>query len=191
MLEELYLIRHAAPDRSTGVPYQIHPGPPLTEVGRREAVELAEWLEGRGVERVLCSPFERTTQTAAAIVDRLGLDVTFVEALREGAPGERIEQITPRVAELLAQVDDSPLRSVAFVTHGACVKALLEHTTLGRIDLKGHMYDNGNCAPTAGVWHGTRFDDMWRWELIWRPGQAAKPGEAVKKFFGLGQTVLL
>lgn len=171
MLDELYLIRHAAPDRSTGVPYQIHPGPPLTEAGRREAVELAGWLEGRGVERLFCSPFERTTQTAAAIVDRLGLEVTFVEALREGAPGEQMAQIVPRVADLLAQVDDSPLQRVAFITHGACVKALLEHTTMKHIDLSRHNYDHGNCAPTAGVWHGTRFDHMWRWDLIWRPEQ--------------------
>ena len=104
MLEELFLIRHAAPNRGAGIPYAIHPGPPLTDVGLKEASELAVWLENRGIEQVLCSPFERTTQTAAAIVDRLGLEVTFVDALREGAPGERMEQITARIAELIAQV---------------------------------------------------------------------------------------
>lgn len=186
MLEELYLIRHAAPDRSTGVPYQIHPGPPLTEVGRKEAVEMAAWLEGRGIEQVLCSPFERTTQTAAAIADRLDVEITFVEALREGAPGERLEAIAERTAELLAQIEDSSLKRVAFVTHGACVKSVLEHTTLQRIDLKGHVYDAGNCSPTAGVWHGTRFDHMWRWELAFRPGQNEKKG-----LLGFGKAVLL
>ncbi|MBC8163143.1 MAG: histidine phosphatase family protein [Roseiflexaceae bacterium] len=174
MLEELYLIRHAAPDRFSGVPYQIHPGPPLTEAGRREAAALAEWLEGRGLEHLFCSPFERTTQTAAAIVDRLGLEITFVEALREGAPGEQIAQIMPRIADLLTQVEDSPLKRVGFVTHGACIQATLLHTTMHKIDLSGHRYDYGNCAPTAGVWHGTRFDHLWRWELIWRPAQEAK-----------------
>lgn len=188
MLEELYLIRHAAPDRNTGVPYQIHPGPPLTEAGQREAAELAIWLETRGVEHVFASPFERTTQTAAAIIELLGIDVTFVEGLREGAPGEPMEQITTRVAAMLAQVEDSPLRCVTFVTHGACVKALLQHTTANRIDLVGHNYDSGNVAPTAGVWQGTRFDHMWRWELIWRPGQAQV---LEQKTSGIGPSVLL
>lgn len=186
MLDEIFLIRHAAPDRSTGVPYQIHPGPPLTEAGRAEAAELAIWLENRNVERVFCSPFERTTQTAAAIMDRLGLEVTFVESLREGAPGERSESIHDRVGGLLAQVEDSELRRVAFVTHGACVKAVLELTTDKKIDLKGHNYDFGNPAPTAGVWHGTRFDGMWRWELAFRPGQTGE-----KKGSGIGKLVSL
>ena len=49
MLEELYLIRHAMPDRSTGVPYNIMPGPPLTPIGQQEAVQTAFWLGGRGI----------------------------------------------------------------------------------------------------------------------------------------------
>ena len=184
MLDELFLIRHAAPDRSTGVPYQIHPGPPLTEAGRAEAAEMAIWLEQHGVERVFCSPFERTTQTAGAIMDRLGLEVTFTELLREGAPGEQMTSIDARVGELLAQIEDSPLRKVAFVTHGACVKAILQRTTDNKIDLRGHNYDFGNPAPTAGVWHGVRFDYMWRWELAFRPSQE-KPSLGVGKLVAL------
>ena len=67
MLEELYLIRHAAPDRSTGVPYHTMPGPPLTPIGQQEAVQTAYWLDGRGIERLLASPFHRTRATAEAI----------------------------------------------------------------------------------------------------------------------------
>jgi 2,3-bisphosphoglycerate-dependent phosphoglycerate mutase len=80
-----------------------------------------------------------------------------------------MDQVRARVAELLAQVEDSPLGRVALVTHGACIRALLQHTTGSRIDLSGHVYDNGNCAPTAGVWRGTRADDRWTWELAFRP----------------------
>lgn len=175
MLEELFLIRHAMPDRSQPIPYNIHPGPPLTEAGKQEAVKLAGWLHNRGIEQILASPFDRTSATAMAIADKLELDVTFVEALREGGPGEKMDKIRQRMAELLAQIEDSPLRRVAFVTHGACVRALLEHTTLSRIDLSKHVYDYGNCSPTAGVWHGTRFDQMWRWELVFWPAKEAKP----------------
>lgn len=165
----MYLVRHATADRSLNIPYALPPGPPLTEWGRAEAQQAADWLAGRGIEHIFASPFERTTQTAAMLVDRLGLDVTFTNALQEGAPGEGLPKVRARVVEALEQLDDSPLRCVALVTHGACVLSVLQHTTKDRIDLSRHKYDNGNYAPTAGIWHGTRRDDIWRWELAFRP----------------------
>jgi 2,3-bisphosphoglycerate-dependent phosphoglycerate mutase len=174
MLEELYLVRHAAPNRALGIPYNVMPGPPLTDIGVREAAQTAQWLAGRGVERLLASPFDRTRTTAEAIAAALELPVIFTEALREGGPGEKMEQIRERMAELLVQLDDSPLRRVALVTHGAPIRALLLHTTGERIDLKPHVYDNGNCAPTAGVWHGRRGDNCWLWDLVYRPGSVAE-----------------
>ena len=172
MLEEIYLIRHAAPNRGLGIPYQVLPGPPLTEIGHQEAGHTARWLVGRAVERLLASPFDRTRATAEAISGALGLPVNFAEALREGAPGEKLEDIRARMVELLAQLEDSPLRRVALVTHGAPIRGLLLHTTGDRIDLKPHAYDNGNCAPTAGVWHGRRGDNCWVWDLAFRPPPA-------------------
>jgi 2,3-bisphosphoglycerate-dependent phosphoglycerate mutase len=169
MLEELYLVRHAAPDRGLKIAYNTLPGPPLTPVGEQEAVQAARWLVCRAVDHLLASPFTRTRMTADAIVADCDLPLTMVDALREGAPGETMEQIRARVAELLVQLDDSPLRSVALVTHGAVIRALLQHTTDSRIDLRGHVYDYGNCAPTAGIWHGVRNEGGWRWDLIFRP----------------------
>jgi 2,3-bisphosphoglycerate-dependent phosphoglycerate mutase len=175
MLEELYLIRHAMPDRSLGIAYNILPGPPLTEAGQREAEQTAAWLAEHGVEHLLASPFARTRATAEAIADAIDLPVTYVDALREGGPGEAMQQIRERMAELLAQIEDSPLRRVALVSHGACIRALLLYTTGDRLNLAGHVYDNGNCAPTAGVWHGVRGDMCWKWELVFRPQLAATP----------------
>ncbi len=173
MLEELYLVRHALPDRASSIPYHTPPGPPLLPHGLREAAETGAWLVGRGIEQLFASPFVRTRQTAEAVSAELGLPITFTEALREGAPGEKMDQIRARTSELLAQLDDSPLRCVALVSHGAPIRSLLEHTTNMRIDLKPHVYDNGNCAPTAAVWHGRRTDAGWVWELAFRPTQAA------------------
>jgi broad specificity phosphatase PhoE len=169
MLDELYLVRHAAPDRTTAIPYNIVPGPPLTPAGQQEAVQAAHWLKGRGIEHVFASPFSRTRSTAEAIADALDMELTLVEQLGEGAPGETLEQVKARVADLVAQLEDTPLRRVALVTHGACVQGVLQHTTAGRIDLNGHRYDFGNCAPTAGIWRGVRLDGAWRWELAFRP----------------------
>ncbi|MFL5806380.1 MAG: histidine phosphatase family protein [Roseiflexaceae bacterium] len=169
MLEAIYLVRHAAPDRGAGLPYNVLPGPPLTADGRREAAEAARWLAGHGVEQLLASSFERARATAEAISTELALPIAFVEALREGAPGEKVEQVRARMAELRQQLDDGAPRCVALVTHGVCIRTLLQLTTNDRIDLSGHVYDNGNCTPTAGIWHGVRGDHCWRWELAFRP----------------------
>jgi 2,3-bisphosphoglycerate-dependent phosphoglycerate mutase len=169
VLEELFLVRHAAPDRSLPMPYNVLPGPPLTAAGVQEAALTAIWLEGRGIEYLFVSPFERTKATADIIINRLGVPFTYTEAIREGGPGEKFEQIRARVAELLVQLDDSPFRRVALVSHGAPVLAALRHTTEDRIDLKGHMYDHGNNTPTGGVWRGVRGERCWRWELAFRP----------------------
>jgi 2,3-bisphosphoglycerate-dependent phosphoglycerate mutase len=177
MLQEIYLVRHAAPDRTTGVPYNIEPGPPLTALGQLEARQVAAWLAARGIERIIASPFARTAATADAIAEALELDVDYVAALREGGPGESLEQVQARIAELYAQLDDSALGVVALVTHGACVRGLLFHTTAGKINLAGHFYDHGNHAPTAGVWHGQRTEAGWRWELAFRP--APEPPTAI------------
>jgi len=172
MLEEIFLVRHATPDRSINISYYVPPGPPLTPFGRAEAQQAARWLVGRGVEHIFASPFDRTTQTAEALTEHLGVDVTFTTAIQEGAPGEGLPKVRARVVELLQQLDDSPLRRVALVTHGACVLSVLQHTTSEQIDLRQHRYDNGNCAPTAGIWHGVRGQEGWRWELAFRPAVA-------------------
>ncbi len=172
MLNELFLIRHAAPDRTTGLPYTVMPGPPLTLRGEEEAVQAGHWLRDRGIERLLSSPFTRTVATATVIGQLIGLTPTVIEALREVAPGEQHSEVRARIADLLNQLDDTPLQCVALVTHGSCILAALRHTTSDRIDLSGHRYDNGNPAPTAGIWHGVRTDQGWRWSLAFCPNMA-------------------
>src|SRR2546430_16908216 len=115
MIEDLSLVRHAAADRGLATPYNVVPGPPLTPIGRQEAEQAARWLAGRGVEHLFASPFARTRATAEAISAALELPITFVEALREGGPGETVEQIRARAIDLLAQIDDGSLRCVALV----------------------------------------------------------------------------
>ena len=176
MIEELFVIRHAQPDRAARIQYNVEPGPPLTALGKIEARQTAAWLEAHDVEYVFSSPFARTMETADTIVDQLGLPISYVKALAEGGPGEGETRVRERVAELLSQLDDGPLRRVAFVTHGVCIKMLLQHTTDNAIDLRTHVYDYGNCSPTAGVWHGVRRDGAWQWELLFRPTQATPLG---------------
>lgn len=181
MISTIYLIRHAQPDRTTSVRYDLEPGPPLTPTGVQEAHQAATWLAAHGLEYLFCSPFARTSQTGDMIADQLGLPISYVKALSEHAPGEAMQQIRERVAELLTQLDDSPLLVIGLVTHGACIKAILLNTTDDKIDLSKHTYDYGNHAPTAGIWRGVRGDQGWQWELAFRPqieGAHATAGRA-------------
>ncbi len=49
------------------------PGVSLSEDGRAQAVALGRGLVGQGIDRIVCSPLERTRDTAAAIAGACGL----------------------------------------------------------------------------------------------------------------------
>ncbi|MEW2114648.1 bifunctional RNase H/acid phosphatase [Streptomyces sp. NPDC005474] len=58
--------------------------PSLSDVGRDQAERVAESLARRGtIEAIIASPLTRTRQTAAAVANRLGLEVTVDDGLRE------------------------------------------------------------------------------------------------------------
>ncbi|MFF0015109.1 bifunctional RNase H/acid phosphatase [Streptomyces sp. NPDC005374] len=58
--------------------------PALSAVGREQAERAAEALARRGtIQHILASPLTRTRETAAAVADRLGLEVTVEDGLIE------------------------------------------------------------------------------------------------------------
>ncbi len=170
MVQEIYVLRHAAPDRASGVPYNIVPGPPLTAIGRNEALQAGLWLSQRSISVVYVSPFARTRQTAAIVSEHVVAPFGYVEGLREGGPGEDHTQVTRRVTAFLDTIHTQNHASVVLVTHGCCVLATLQITTNSTIDLRSHNYDYGNKSPTAGIWHGVyRGDGQYAWELAFMP----------------------
>jgi broad specificity phosphatase PhoE len=59
------------------------PDPKLTELGREQAQRAAEALAGEGLRRIVCSPYTRALQTAAAVARRLNLPVHVTPTVRE------------------------------------------------------------------------------------------------------------
>ncbi|MES5821496.1 bifunctional RNase H/acid phosphatase [Streptomyces sp. RG80] len=58
--------------------------PSLSDVGRDQAERVAAALARRGtIQDIVVSPLTRTRQTAAAVAERLGIDVTVDDGLRE------------------------------------------------------------------------------------------------------------
>ena len=71
---ELLLIRHGRPTRDERADGPADPG--LSDIGRRQAEALADWLGDEALDAVYASPMRRAVETAAPLADRLGLKVT-------------------------------------------------------------------------------------------------------------------
>jgi 2,3-bisphosphoglycerate-dependent phosphoglycerate mutase len=89
---ELFLIRHGASAESVeGETFELVEGqgdPPLSEVGRRQAEQLALRLTREPFDGLYVSTLCRTAQTAAPLVERTGLTPVVDADLREVFLGE-------------------------------------------------------------------------------------------------------
>lgn len=78
---ELLLIRHALPERVEVVGRPADP--PLSEVGHRQAMALAEWLAHEAIDALYVSPMRRARQTAQPLASVCSLDPVVVEGVAE------------------------------------------------------------------------------------------------------------
>ena len=80
----LLLVRHGQTESNVNfVLDSVPPGPSLTELGRRQASELAERLAAEPVTAVYASTALRAKETAAPVAARHGLDVRVTDGLHE------------------------------------------------------------------------------------------------------------
>jgi broad specificity phosphatase PhoE len=75
LVRQLCLVRHGQPDWEPGG--RAVDDPALSELGRRQAEQLAKALAGERFDAIYCSPVRRAVQTAAPLVEQLGWQ--FVE----------------------------------------------------------------------------------------------------------------
>ncbi|MEV6905371.1 histidine phosphatase family protein [Amycolatopsis sp. NPDC051071] len=86
---KLLLVRHGQTEGNVrGALDTALPGPPLTELGREQAQDLATRLDGEPIVAVYASQAIRAQQTAAPLAAKLGLDVQIVDGVHEVAAGE-------------------------------------------------------------------------------------------------------
>ena len=101
-------------------------GDSLTELGRRQARELAHGLSGERVAGVLCSELSSAVQTAEIAAAGLGLSVEVSAALRQLADGETDVDVASRALAALDEVADRFRgETVLVVGHGAVIRALV------------------------------------------------------------------
>jgi broad specificity phosphatase PhoE len=82
----LLLVRHGETDWNRDGRWQGGSDTQLNEVGRQQAVALAETLDGT-VDAIYSSDLARARETAEILAAKLGLDVHFDERLRERSFG--------------------------------------------------------------------------------------------------------
>jgi broad specificity phosphatase PhoE len=170
-MTEIFLVRHASPDLDRkDLPYDIHPGPPLTPKGEQEAEALADFLQAQGVLKLYFSPFERTARTAQIIALRNQIPAVAEKRLREWrSVEEKSEAVRERMwlaFEDMARESEG-LGPIALVSHGAPITFLLlalglQEATLSELKNK---FDGYNPLPPAGAWSAERNSEMEIWQL--------------------------
>ena len=84
----ILLARHGETDWNSERRWQGHADPPLNEVGREQARELAETLTDGAIDVVYSSDLLRAHETALIVGERLGLPVAVDVGLREVDVGD-------------------------------------------------------------------------------------------------------
>lgn len=112
----LYVMRHARAGRRSawkGADVQR----PLTKVGRRQAVDVADRLGDLEIAQVVSSPYVRCRQSVEPLVQRLGLPVDLADELAEGAELQQVLRLLDKVIDANA----------VLCTHGDVMRLLLDH----------------------------------------------------------------
>ena len=161
---EFLLIRHAQSEWNAVSRWQGHADPPLSDLGREQARELARSLEGELVDALYTSDLVRAAETAAIVGDVLHCAPTPDARLRELDLGEweglvRAE-IEGRWPDLLRQFDteDPDSRPTGGETRRELaarvrsrVLAIAERHPTGRVAIVSHMGVIEALLPGAGV----------------------------------------
>lgn len=145
---KVYFVRHARPELSN----HGEASRGLSEEGLAGAQQVADFLQDKGVDAVLSSPYRRAVDTLRPFAERAGLNIVIVDDFRERSIGEWIpdfdafvkaqwadrdyalpggESLRQAQARSLAAVDnvlkDYAGKTVAIGTHGTVLSTIIDH----------------------------------------------------------------
>jgi broad specificity phosphatase PhoE len=128
MKQLFYLIRH-------GEKHPIKFDPGLTEVGQKQALVLAEYLNNLSIDQIWASPALRTRQTAQYLAKLKNLDINIEPLLKERANwGDKADQDIDDFIEMWKRAsqnrDKKPLVGDSSRQAGQRVEKVLEQIKL-------------------------------------------------------------
>jgi probable phosphoglycerate mutase len=153
---EIVLVRHgASADAVEGESFELLEGqgdPPLSDMGRQQAVLVAERLSREDFDAIYISTLRRTAETAAPLVERCGLTPIVEPDLREvflgdwegGLFRQKIADQDPVAQQMFAEqrwdVVPGSESSTAFATR---LRAAIERIAAAHIDGKVVAFSHG------------------------------------------------
>jgi broad specificity phosphatase PhoE len=147
----LLLTRHGETEWNRTHRWQGFTGPPLNEVGRQQADELAARLEAFDIDAIYSSDTVRAVETAAIVGARLGLEVTQDPRLREVNFGEweglTRHEINERYAGAFSEWD---ARKLAAPTGGESDVAMAERVIEALSEIAAKHDDDQVLVVTSG-----------------------------------------
>jgi len=119
-MHELILLRHA--EAEAGSAGKDDRERKLTEHGKNEARAAGEWLASHGItyDRILCSPAERTRETAALALGHV--EPSYEETIYDATPGDLYDLLD----------NQSDVERVVLVGHNPGIEQLVAFLVEGR-----------------------------------------------------------
>ena len=164
----IYLLRHGLPSNDYKGPYDILPGPELSEFGRKQVKEAARWLNSKRIDLIYSSPFARAYQTSKPISKVLNIKLNIVTPLGEQNNQETYSALKYRVAkwwnsESKNITDKTPI----IVSHGAPLNAFI---SIFDNNLNNYRtFGRGNLIPMGGIWELNPDSNKIISKLVWLP----------------------
>ena len=121
-----YFLRHGVTDHNQRRVVMGQRDIPLNDLGRRQARQAAESLQGVDISRVVTSPLSRARETAEIIAEALGLDLDVVDGFKERDWGE----MAGRSYRELMQAQTTPAGAETTEAFSARVLSALEEVSL-------------------------------------------------------------
>ena len=171
MATTLLLARHGETDWNREHRLQGWADPPLNELGRAQAHELAASLDGTRIDAVYASDLQRASETANIVAEELLLSVVEDRSLREvdlgswsgklrddvigltRPDGESREQLRARVvAGMLRIAAAHPGQTILVVSHGGALRALETYATGREPRALANCETFTMCAEDGRLW---------------------------------------
>ena len=167
-MNEVYLVRHGSVGNPQNVVYGRMPGFGLSERGKKEAVQTARFLAGRGIEVLYHSPLERCVRTASEITGVLGIPGMETPGINEWDRDESLRDVQARMNDFWMSLYTQPYESIAAVSHRDPLRVLM--LGLSGRSLSDVYKPEVFPLPPGGVWLLRPGRDGTVFENIFSPG---------------------